>query len=112
MTERSLQPWEEEAARQWELRVKREEWEQQRKLQREQEERQRKQAALKEYLDLRSGMYLDHTSQSPTQTQLERWAEEFISAQVRRTQEDREARLTKSIDENYDFGEEVKPYEP
>jgi hypothetical protein len=91
--------------RERELREQRAAWEKRRKFEREQAERQRKQDALKEYLDLRSGMYLDHTGSPPTQSQLASWTEDFISARVRRTQEEAEARRRAAIKENYDFSE-------
>ena len=100
---RSTWTLEQQALHWFEMQEQRAAWEQQRKLQREQEERGKKQARLKEYLDLRSSVYLDLTSTSPTQAQLATWTEEFISSQTRRAEGEREKKRQRSEAENYNF---------
>jgi hypothetical protein len=71
----------------------------------EQERRSRieQQAALEDDLAHRSRLYLDHTGTSPSTALLEQWRDEYVSRQARHLQTEREARIARSIQENYRF---------
>ena len=77
------------------------EWRAKKKHEAEEKARQQKRAALETHLAERARTYFDHTGTTPPMSVLESWREQYIDAKQREAEAEREARIAKSIEENY-----------
>jgi len=103
VTDRSAWTIEQKVAHERELREKREAWEKQKKHEEEETERRQKQAGLETALRERARLWETYTGSVPTPATLERWQEEYVAMRAVEEELEREERLQKAAQENYDF---------
>ena len=77
------------------------EWRAKKKHEAEEKERQQKRAALETHLAERARTYFDHTGATPSTSLLESWREQYIDAKQHEVEAEREAKIARSIEENY-----------